>query len=147
MCDSSLGESLMLTSSCSELKEKTARLFALSSSPWESRFPLHPPTTKSWRYCARGGSPQVRYGGFFFGRKGANRMVSPGGTLLLRLTASEILNIVFFNPFDRRSGGHTFLLARISGWPPKRRLKGYPPEAQRISGRKPALWGAVRREE
>lgn len=45
VCDSSLGKSLFLIISCSELKEK-AELFPLMSLPWHFRFTLYPPTTK-----------------------------------------------------------------------------------------------------
>ena len=102
-----------------------------SSLPWQFHFPVHPPPTKPWRYCTEEDSPQVGYG--FFGR--ANSMVIPGGMLLIEpILPAKRLNIVFY-PFDRHSGGHTFLLVRMKGggwmnslWRP------------RFSGRIRALW-------
>lgn len=57
-------------------------------------------------------------------------MVIPGGMSLIGPTLpARRPNIVFY-PFDRRSGGHTFLLERILGWPPEAAVEGISPDAQ-----------------
>lgn len=92
VCDSSLGKSLFLIISCSELKEK-AELFPLMSLPWHFRFTLYPPTTKprQGRFSA---SPI--WGGGFQGKWG-KPYGEPGRAVIEEAYCQRAaLNIIFF---------------------------------------------------